>query len=93
MAAMSNDGQIVYLGQTLDELARHHPSLRPLLLKAALEQLRIACENGAKFIPIEADRPRYLLSASDRAGEFDKAVENEPLNKLLKVISVSDFCQ
>lgn len=91
MASMSNDGQILYLGQYLDELARHHPSLRPLVLEASLEQLRIACENGAKFVPIEADRPRYLLQASDRAEEFEKAVENEPLNKLVKVISVS-FC-
>lgn len=93
VASMSNDGQILYLGQYLDELARHHPSLRPLVLEACLEQLRIACENGAKFVPIEADRPRYLLQASDRAEDFEKAVENEPLNKLIKVISVSLCCR
>lgn len=89
VASMSNDGVVHHLGQYLDELARHHPSLRPLVLKATLEQLRIACDNGAKFLPIEADRPRYLLDASDRAEEFEKPVENEALNKLVKVITVS----
>lgn len=89
---MSNDGSILYLGQYLDELARHHPSLRPLILKAILDQLRIACENGAKFIPIEADRHRYLLDEADQVDDLHKPVENEPLDKLNKVVTVSRGC-
>lgn len=89
VASMSCIGQIQFLGQALDELARHHPSLRPLVLEASLEQLRIACEDGAKFVPVEADRPRYLLSASDQVQDFPVAAESEPLQKLLRVVTVS----
>lgn len=89
VAAMSVEGPVIHLGQHLDELARHHPPLRPLVLNATLEQLRKVCENGAKFVPSEDARSRYLLTASDEAVEFDKPVENEALDKLLKIMTVS----
>lgn len=87
-AMMSSDGQSAQLGHYLDELSRHHPPLRPLVLKATLEQIRLASEDGAQFQPDEEDRQRYLLNAADTAGEFDKPVENRALNKLLNIFSV-----
>lgn len=89
VAAMSSESHAVQLGQYLDELARHHPPLRSLVLKATLDQLRQACEQGARFTPEEKDRQSYLLESSDIAGQFDKPVENDALNKLLKIFTVS----
>lgn len=89
VAAMSSDNHAIQLGQHLDELSRHHPGLRPSVLKATLDQLRQACEDGARFTPEEKDRQRYLLQSSDTAGSFDKPVENEALSKLLKIFIVS----
>lgn len=87
-SAMASDDHAIQLGQNLDELCRHHPPIRPIVLKSVLEQIRLVSEEGARFTPPEKDRQRYLLDEKDTAGDFDRTIENDTLKKLLKVFTV-----
>ncbi|KAK8853332.1 hypothetical protein IAR55_004036 [Kwoniella newhampshirensis] len=50
-----------HLGSLLDELARHHPALRPVILQASLGLLRQATDAGIAFEPEESQRREYFL--------------------------------
>ncbi|ODN73426.1 hypothetical protein L202_07951 [Cryptococcus amylolentus CBS 6039] len=49
------------LGLSLDELARHHPSLRPVIITAVIDVLKKAHEFGATFEPKDEERLDYLV--------------------------------
>jgi hypothetical protein len=79
-----------HLGQSLDELVRHHPPLRSLVLAGLLRSLQAACDEGAAFAPTdEEERKKYLLNDTDVVGKLDIPAENEPLKKLVMILNVS----
>lgn len=49
------------LGQTVDELARHHPTLRPVILEAAVSLLRKTIQDGSEFVPPVDELCDYTL--------------------------------
>jgi hypothetical protein len=88
MTLSTNSAHSHHLGQSLDELVRHHPPLRPLVLKGLLDSLQVACDEGAAFVPDEEERKKYLLDDTDSVGGLEAAAENEPLKKLVMVLNV-----
>ncbi|OCF61440.1 hypothetical protein L486_01088 [Kwoniella mangroviensis CBS 10435] len=66
------------LGAALDELSRHQPSLRPVIMKAFIDLLRRATDVGASFEPTEADRHNYILDEMTSAGTDRAAIINNP---------------
>lgn len=78
-----------HLGQSLDELVRHHPPLRSLVLAGLLGSLTAACQEGAAFVPKdEEERKKYLLTDADVVGVLDQPADNEPLRKLVMILNV-----
>ena len=80
----SNTDKTHEVGAALDELARHHPSLRPTLFKTALDRLSKAVAAGRDFVPSEEEKKEYLYDDVQNP----KAAENEPLTKLTSVVKV-----
>ncbi|KAK4689594.1 E3 ubiquitin-protein ligase HUWE1, partial [Tremellales sp. Uapishka_1] len=84
-----------HFGATLDELVRHHPTLRPIVLQAVLTLLRKNYADGEAFVPPPEMANEYFISDSigDTSVEIDgKRVEvlpsNTPMNNLQKVFKV-----
>jgi hypothetical protein len=90
VALSSSSDHAHHLGQSLDELVRHHPPIRPLVLAGLLSSLTAACQEGAAFVPKdEEERKKYLLTDTDVVGELDRPADNEPLRKLVMILNVS----
>lgn len=79
------------LGAALDELARHHPTLRPIILKAVVDLLQKATESGKAFTPSAEEANDYSLKAlaeTPKKPEDVKTSTNVPLATLTKVFKV-----
>ncbi|WRT70096.1 uncharacterized protein IL334_007090 [Kwoniella shivajii] len=50
------------LGAALDELSRHQPLLRPIIMKASIDLLCRASKDGAAFEPSANERKEYILN-------------------------------
>lgn len=73
------------MGAALDELSRHHPTLRPTILEAVNKQLQEAINAGKAFVPPEEEAVNYSFENV----ENPKTVTNKPMTDLAKVIKVS----
>ena len=81
------------LGISIDELIRHHPSLRPLIMEAVLALLRKAVNAGTSFVPVADQAYQYVIT-SEPVREIDKArtrskTDNVPLALYTKILKVS----
>ncbi|WVW86319.1 hypothetical protein I302_108361 [Kwoniella bestiolae CBS 10118] len=79
------------LGAALDELSRHQPSLRPVIMKAAIDLLRSATEAGKSFEPSAGERREYILDEMALpAGTTDKPPPptNPPLSAFARIFKV-----
>ncbi|WVF67236.1 hypothetical protein IAT40_001984 [Kwoniella sp. CBS 6097] len=65
-----------YLGASLDELSRHHPILRPIIMKAVIDMLQRITEHAANFEPQPEERREYILE--EMRPLEDKPAENAP---------------
>ena len=85
--SLNESGQehIQHMGSALDELSRHHPTLRPTILEAVNKQLQESVDAGKAFVPPEEDAVSY----SYENVENPKTVNNKPMTDLAKVIKVS----
>lgn len=92
---------VAAIGATLDELVRHHPSLRPHVLKAVLEILQEAINEGNEFRPSPADMHEYAVEPSrvDTSMEVESSssaspadpsapASNAPLTKITNILKV-----
>ncbi|WWD19760.1 hypothetical protein CI109_104224 [Kwoniella shandongensis] len=80
-----------HLGSSLDELARHHPALRPIILQSCLNLLKQATDAGAAFQPDETQRRDYSLeemsqTQSSQADEV-RPLQSPPSNPCLSTFS------
>ncbi|WVQ77455.1 hypothetical protein IAR50_007141 [Cryptococcus sp. DSM 104548] len=64
------------LGLSLDELARHHPSLRPVIVKAVIGVLQSAHQSAATFEPSDEERLDYLVD--DVSARMVPSLETQP---------------
>ena len=87
------------IGAALDELVRHHPALRPLLLDVTYELLAYVKQQGNEFRPSKADEGLYTLvhGYPEEAESTNTPItlESNPImHHLLKVfgVSASAFC-
>lgn len=64
------------LGLSLDELSRHHPSLRPVIIKAVVSLLRQAIDVGATFEPAVDERSDYIIE--EMAQQMVPSLETQP---------------
>nr|XP_019010464.1 uncharacterized protein I206_04933 [Kwoniella pini CBS 10737]OCF49245.1 hypothetical protein I206_04933 [Kwoniella pini CBS 10737] len=80
------------LGGALDELSRHQPALRPLIMKAMLDLLRQATEAGAEFAPSTEDRREYFIDEMDEVEVNDTRPppSNPPLVAFSRIFRVLD---
>ena len=78
----------VSLGKGLDELVRHHPPLRDIVVNAVMDALKQAMEEAKAFVPADDHKRDYDLNAGpNEPPPEDKPPEtiNEPLNKLMRI--------
>ena len=80
---------IQHMGAALDELSRHHPTLRPIVLEAVNKQLQQSIEAGKAFVPTEEEAANYSFENVDKNADSPKTVTNKPMTDLAKVIKVS----
>lgn len=72
------------MGSALDELARHQPGLRAVIMKAVISQLDAATELGAAFVPNDSQSSDY-----DFASVVEPRVaNNESLQLLTRIYKV-----
>ncbi|OCF44407.1 hypothetical protein I317_01667 [Kwoniella heveanensis CBS 569] len=50
-----------YIGASLDELSRHHPLLRPIIMKAVIDMLQRVIKDAETFEPKMEERREYIL--------------------------------
>jgi hypothetical protein len=74
------------IGGALDELARHQPLLRPLIMKAVLQQVKSAVERGESFLPSQEEHRDYTFDPV----EEPRSVSNKPLATLTRVCKVCE---
>ncbi|WWC91853.1 uncharacterized protein L201_006800 [Kwoniella dendrophila CBS 6074] len=75
------------LGAALDELSRHQPLLRPIIMKAMIELLRKATEAGKAFEPSTEDRREYFLDEMNHTEAEAKTDRPVPTNPCLSAFS------
>lgn len=95
---MSTPGNPRAIGASLDELVRHHPALRPILLQAVFKLLQTIVLKGGEFTVIDGQaeqydlQPKYLIESKDAATSKPSAVtmESNPIvYHFTKVFGVS----
>ncbi|WVQ94835.1 hypothetical protein IAU59_001918 [Kwoniella sp. CBS 9459] len=80
-SAIGDKENAKYLGASLDELSRHHPVLRPIIMKAVIEMLHRVTEDAAKFEPKPEERREYILEAMRPIeGELEEKTPPAPTN-------------
>lgn len=62
---------VTTIGQSLDELVRHHPTLRPKVREAVVSLLNEAIEEGKAFKPTAKEVHDYAVDPNDVAPEMD----------------------
>lgn len=65
------------LGASIDELIRHHPSLKQQVLDATLATLRAIAELGNNFVPDSMDAYRLRAAALAEPAQQEKTPEQE----------------
>ncbi|WWC64740.1 uncharacterized protein I303_107351 [Kwoniella dejecticola CBS 10117] len=73
------------LGAALDELSRHQPSLRAVIMTAIIQLLRRASEAAATFVPSEEEKREYHLE--DMAATDVAETRSPPNNPHLSAFS------
>ena len=75
------------LGESLDELVRHHPPLRPILLSAILVTLGETMNSAAAFEPTEETKKFYIMNPGENevVGHTETAPPTESLEKLMRI--------
>jgi E3 ubiquitin-protein ligase HUWE1 len=86
--AISERDNALLIGAGIDELSRHHPTLRPIILQGVLDMLRQTCKEGETFTPEAADAAQYASTASD-IETTTPPPSNQNLVKLAKIFKVS----
>lgn len=80
------------VGTTIDELVRHHPSLRPIVLTAIFRLLRQARDEGQNFIPAASEACHYVWTATTSGKELSKEPPSNPhLAAIGRIFKVSPF--
>lgn len=85
--AMSERDNAQHLGSALDELVRHHPRLRPIVLDAVLTLLRKAVDDGAAFVPSPEKKHEYAVDAISSSTDRSSNTHLVALAKVFKVRS------
>ena len=82
-AAVTVDPQdlTVQFGSSLDELTRHHPALRPIILKGLMQVVDQTTTKAEAFVPPEEERRQYVYENV----EEHQVVTNEPLAAIAKL--------
>jgi E3 ubiquitin-protein ligase HUWE1 len=98
--ASERGDNVAAIGTHLDELARHHPSLRPKLLEVVLEVLKAAVQDGEAFRPSSSEATEYAAEVSDDMDVEQPAatpatppseviqITNAPLTKITNVLKL-----
>ena len=80
------------LGKSLDELVRHHPGLRPIVLDAVTQALKSSMKKAEAFVPSEDEKEDYEPSpglASTQETAKDKAFSvNNMLEEVLHMWTI-----
>lgn len=82
-----------HIGATLDELVRHHPTLRPIMLEAILQLIHSTLESAATFEPEELEAAEYatIIPPSEPFDPKSNAPTNAHLVAFEKIFKVSSL--
>lgn len=73
------------MGVSLDELARHQPALRPIIMSAIINRLECTVSQGREFVPSQEERADYSYDSVVEP----RTVSNGVLVSLTRVCKVS----
>jgi E3 ubiquitin-protein ligase HUWE1 len=98
--AMSERDNAQHFGASLDELVRHHPPLRPIILEALLAVFRKAVDDGSAFVPSPEKKHEYDVAEASSAPLMDTDAvrdgtlpSNPPLEAFAKIFKVNNVGQ
>ena len=95
---MYDKGKALHLGDAVDELVRHHPPIRPIVLNAILQLLRQVINDGTDYNPSNDSLQDYVVEAllSKRVkiqqGKSEKVANNPILAAFVKILKVMIEC-